>query len=190
MTRPRPDELRALLDRAQLDDLAAQRRRERSLLQQAGEEGRLAGMLAALAGRGWPVAVRTVTGRSHHGRVVTVGEDFCSLDGGSHLPLSGIATVRPDPGLAAASAAISAPVGTDRTFRDLLVLLAEERPPVAVGLRGGGELLVGTLTAVGLDVVTVVLDGADRRPCYVALLALTELSLPASEPLRSGRGSG
>ena len=57
---------------ARVDDAARQRTRERWLLQQAEEGGRMAGVLCDLGERGTAVAVRTRAGRQHRGRVGAV----------------------------------------------------------------------------------------------------------------------
>lgn len=61
---------------------AAQRRREASLRRQAGEAATWHDLALGLAGRAAIVTVRMATGRSHTGRLASIGADFVALAAG------------------------------------------------------------------------------------------------------------
>ena len=75
-----------------------------------------------------------------------------------------------------------APVG-DRVvdvelgLAEALAAIAGDRPRVLVVTSADGEGLAGELRAVGRDVVTLRLDGADRSPVYVAIASIAEVML-------------
>lgn len=164
------------------DDAARSRTRERWLRQQAEEDARFAGVVLDLSEAGVSVGLRLTSGRTVHGRIVTVARDFCVLrhDGGTATLLAyvAIATVRPEPGYRAGQAAASertAPV--DATLIDVLVGLAGERPRVRLVVEGGAEGLAGELRSVGADVATLRLDGERGGSVYVQLGAVREVTL-------------
>ena len=169
---------------ARVDDAARQRTRERWLLQQAEEGGRLAGVLCDLAEQGAALAVRTRAGRQHQGRIRAVGDDFVAVDpgapGGSaavFVALGALSSVRVTPGSAAA------PTG-DRSARtglrlaEVLAGLAAERERVLIVAHDGEDAVAGSLRSVGLDVAVVRLDGPEPTTVYVPISAITELTLP------------
>lgn len=175
-----PDPLLDLLDEGRAEERVAARARERALGRMAEEGARLAGTLVDLAERGSPVVVRTEAGRSHHGVLVEVGSDFCRLraesGADSLLALSALASVRPGAGPRSSAATSERSPTDDVRLVEVLARAAEERPRVMLVVRGG-DVLAGRLRAVGVDVVTVHLDGDEGRTCYVAAPAITEVGL-------------
>jgi hypothetical protein len=165
---------------ARVDEAARRRARERWLLQAAEEGGTLLGVLADLAERNVPVAVRTSGGRRHGGHVRAIGADFVALDttasGDVLVALAAVASVR-------AQAGTAAPAG-DRTVRSGLVLsevlagLAAERERVMIVTVDGGEAVTGTVRSLGRDVVAVRVDGpTPHTTAYVPLAAVGEVVL-------------
>jgi hypothetical protein len=178
------DRMTVLLERwaqaARVDEAARRRARERWLLQAAEEGGTLLGVLADLAERNVPVAVRTSGGRRHGGHVRAIGADFVALDttasGDVLVALAAVASVR-------AQAGTAAPAG-DRTVRSGLVLsevlagLAAERERVMIVTVDGGEAVTGTVRSLGRDVVAVRVDGpTPHTTAYVPLAAVGEVVL-------------
>jgi hypothetical protein len=168
-------ELQRFAAEARVAEATAARSRERWLRQQAEEEATLAGVLCDLAERRLPVTVDTVGGGRHRGTVAAVARDFVVmvLDSGLEvmITLNGLAAVRPQPGA-------RAPIGdheidVELTLLDALSHLAGERPRLRFVTRAGGHL-VGTLRAVGQDVVTVELDGEARAQVFVPVGAVVE----------------
>jgi hypothetical protein len=171
---------------ARAGDAAVRRSRERWLRQQATETATLAGVLTDLAERQADVAV-TTRSRRVVGRLVGVAQDFTVVEersGAAVLVATphvvGVAPVA-EPGRA--WAARGDPSG-DRhpplalRLVDALGVLAADRSPVRLGVVGG-EVLLGKLWAVGIDVVTLRGDpralgnGPSRREdLYVPLDAI------------------
>lgn len=171
------DRLVELLDEGRADEGLTVRARERSLWAAAEEGAHLAGTLVDLAERGSAVAVRSQTGRTHHGALVAVGADFCVVrpENGTevHVRLSAIATIRPHPGERHAAATGDRGPALDRLLIEMLGRLAQEHRRATL-ITKGGDVVAGHLRAVGADVVSVDLDGGGRQPCYVAAAAITE----------------
>ncbi len=172
------DPLVDVLDEGRADEGLTVRARERSLWAAAEEGAQFAGTLVDLAERGSPVAVRSQTGRTHHGALTAVGADFCVVraDNGTeiHVRLSAIATVRPHAGEHHGAATGDRGPVLDRLLTEVLGRVAEERRRVTLVTRGG-DVVAGRLRAVGADVVSVDLDGGGRQSCYVAAAAITEV---------------
>lgn len=169
-------------------DSAAGRERQRWLRQQAAESATLAGTLVDLSERGTTVAVTTST-HQHVGRADAVGRDFCILSpvavsgrrpgtplGATLVRLSALVAIRPQPGDGHAPAGGDRPPALALDLAGALELLAGERHPVALGT-AGGEVLRGTLEAVGTDIATVAVDGTPRRHVTVALWAIETCTL-------------
>ena len=178
-----PDPFDDLVDRARADDAARARSRERWLRQEAAESATLQGSLLDLAEAGATVLVTTVAGRSHRGEVTTVASDFVAVrtSGATVLvALDAIVSVRPDPSSRAAVASGDRPAPVDLVLREALADAAAERPRVSVASRTPTDPVTGELRAVGLDVLTVVLDGDERGVCFVALHSLSTVSFLAS----------
>ena len=176
---PERDPLVELLDEGRAGAGRAARARERALRQAAEEEASLAGTLVDLAERGSRVVVRTETGRAHAGVVEGVGGDYCVVrsDTGvaAHLRLAAVTTVRPSPGERHAPASGDRAAAADTLLLEALGRVVHQRPGVALVTRGG-DVVVGTLRAVGADVVTVWPGPGPgtEGPCYVAGGAITE----------------
>ena len=170
------DPLVELLDEGRACEEAAARARARAVGRQAEEGAHLAGTLVDLAERRTMVAVRTDTGRTHHGIVLAVGADHLRLraeSGGEPLVrLSSIVSVRLRAGDAGPARGERAPVD-DQRLLEALGRVVEERPRVTLVVRGG-EVLAGRLRSVGTDVVSVELDGDAGAGLYVAGAAITE----------------
>jgi hypothetical protein len=185
---PSGDELVAAFARwsagERVADAARQRSRERWLRQQATEAATMAGVLTDLAERRAEVALSTRT-RSLVGRLVGAARDFVVVEERSGAGLlvasAHLATVSPlatrsrgvldtdggrAPGIEAGGAWRGDPSG-DREpplsilLIDALTMLAADRSPVRLAVTNG-ELLLGELVAVGVDVVTLRGDPAER----------------------------
>lgn len=172
------DPLVELLDEVRAGDAGAARMRERWLRRQAEEGATLGGTLLDLAERRAAVSLRTQSGRTSHGAVVAVGTDFAVLRGedgrDTCVRLRAIATVRPQAGERYVTASGDRASPLDLLLIEVLAGLAPDRPRVAL-VTDGGELVAGELRAVGVDVVTLRLDGDRATPCYVAATAIDEV---------------
>jgi hypothetical protein len=171
--------LAAFVGEAQADAAADARSREAFLRRTAAEEGSFAGVLVDLAERGTPVLVAGAGGRRQRGTLAAVGADFVVLrdEDGEEVLLAhrGISSVTPEAGAAAVAGhrPVAVPVG----LAEALAVLAEERPRVllvTVGLDGG---VAGELRTAGRDVLSVRLEGPDRRSVYVPLANVAEVRL-------------
>jgi hypothetical protein len=175
-------------------DAARQRSRERWLRQQAIEAATMTGVLTDLAEQRAEVTLRT---RTHPfiGRMVGVARDFVVVEERSGAALmvatAHLASVSPLPGRRAGAAPSydrGDPSG-DRNpplpilLVDALALLAADRSPVRLGVTSG-ELILGDLIAVGIDVITVQGDslargnGPARRDHLYIPLAAVEVCAP------------
>lgn len=176
---PERDPLVELLDEGRAGAGRVARARERALRQAAEEEASLAGTLVDLAERGSRVVVRTETGRAHAGVVEGVGGDYCVVRSDTgvavHLRLTALTTVRPSPGERHVPASGDRVVAAGSLLVEALGRVVHQRPDVALVTRGG-DVVVGTLRAVGADVVTVWPGPGTgtEGPCYVAADAITE----------------
>ena len=171
----------------QVSDAVAQRRRARGLARQAAGEVDLAAVVTALGERGRPVLVGLIGGRRHRGRITLVGTDVVGLATGPGpvwLALGAVSWIRAvgEPITAGADASTAEPspgAGVRRvSLADELDELAGDRSRVAVVALGSDDALVGELTSVGRDVVTVRDDGGGL--IYVALASVAEVSVPES----------
>lgn len=182
------DGLAARLDRwvaaARVDHAAAQRSREQWLRQQSREEGSLAGVLTDLAEQGVPVAVHARAGRVHHGRVQVVGRDFAGIavegPGDALVACDAISSIRIRSGVPATVG--DRHVRPQVSLRQVVAGLCAERERVMFVSDDGRSTVAGTLQAVGLDVVTVQLDGDGPGPdhrgtAYVPLDSISEVIL-------------
>ena len=164
---------------ASADAASAARARERWLRRAADEDATFAGVLLDLAERGATVVVTGRAGRRHRGIVRAVATDFVGIQtdtgGDVLLTFAGIASVRPEPGAAAplGDRAVAVDVG----LAEVLAAVADDRPRLLVVTLADAEGLAGELRAVGRDVLTLRLDGADRTPSYVPVASLAEIRL-------------
>ena len=174
----------ASLDHLVADAVAEEAARERSqtrmLRQIAEEEATCAGVALDLAERGTPVVARTSSGRTHRGRVVAVGRDFVVLRDGDGPPafvaMAHLSSLRPQPGSSPADTAGGRAAPLEVGLAALLVGLAADRPRVQVSAIGD-EPIAGELRSVGLDVVTLRLDGDRSLRAHVRLGAVSEVLL-------------
>lgn len=174
---PQNDGFIRFLDDARAEDAARARTRERWLRQQTTEEARFAGTLVDLLERDARVNVRTTTGRIHHGTIAAVGLDFCvlrTLTGvDRYLALSGLGWVRPaEAGARPATGDRPAPL--DLRLAEIFGHLVDDRPRMLVFVRGDPEPIAGQLRAVGVDVLTLRLDGSGREACFLPTTAIVE----------------
>ncbi|HEX2038162.1 MAG TPA: hypothetical protein VHF47_00355 [Acidimicrobiales bacterium] len=142
-------------------DAARARQDEAWLRRQAEEEARFTGVALDLAEQADTVTVLSTTGRRHHGRIVAVAEDFLAMrTAGSApvlLPYTAVAAVRPSPGGTTTGSSRAPLLGM--RFVHALAGMAAERPRIAVVVHGG-ESTSGELQSVGVDVLTLRLEGA------------------------------
>lgn len=164
---------------AAVDEAAAARSRERWLRRAAGEEATFAGVLLDLAERGSTVVVTGRAGRRHRGTVGAVGHDFAALrlSGASDVlvAFAGVASVRAS--RRSEPAVGDRPVAIDVGLAEALAAVADDRPRVLIVTTVDADGLAGDLLAVGRDVLTLRLEGADRAPAYVPMATLAELRL-------------
>ena len=174
----------ASLDHLVADAVAEESARERAqtrrLRQIAEEEATFLGVAVDLAERGAVVVARTSSGRTHRGKVLAVGRDFLVLrDGGgppAFVPVAALSSLRPQPGAASLDTAGGRPASLSVGLAALLVGLSADRPRVQV-TAVGDEPVAGVLRSVGVDVLTLVLDGDTGLRAHVRIGALSELLL-------------
>lgn len=172
--------LRRLVEDERARYAATDRGVTRRLREQAAEESTIAGTLLDLAEAGVGVGVRTTSGRLHQGVVRGVGGDFCALRLGSgrwlYVAAEAVASVRVEAGVGDGDPGTRHDV-LDRRLEEVLALLAPERPRVMVWSGTDPDPVVGELRAVGIDLVTVRLDGPRRAACHVRLGAVSEVAV-------------
>lgn len=177
MSSPTDRALQELTDQGRATDAAEARRRRRSLIDQAGEEGTFAGVLIDLAERRAVVAVHTRAGRLLRGTVVAIGADYLGLVGARHdttwVPMHAVTGVRPEPGTRATVGDRSDHVAT--SWQAVLVELAVARPDVAL-YTVGGDRIPGRLWSAGQDLV-VVRTAAAGSGSYVPMASVNDLTL-------------
>jgi hypothetical protein len=163
---------------ARVDEAARSRARERWMRQQAIEETHFIGVLADLAERGRPVLVHSTSGRRHRGLITALGVDFVALRTETSTEVlvhsGAVAAVRTQPREGAAMSGRM--VDLDMTFRDAIEALAGERSRVLVAT-AAHDTFAGDLDSVGIDVVTLRIDGDERPMIYVPLDAILDLSV-------------
>ncbi|HZQ28680.1 MAG TPA: hypothetical protein VFA94_13370 [Acidimicrobiales bacterium] len=184
-------------------DATAQRRRARSLAEQAGASATLAGLARDWAEQGADVVVRVRGGRSVRGRVAAAGCDFLALGGGDDLgsgggggigggtigsgigggtsggealrlvPLAAVVLVHAGGGTAGGP--VRPPLTT--ALVDVLCELAAERPVVHVRVDASRSGVRGRLRAAGEDVLTLVVEDGERSVVHVPLAAVCEVAV-------------
>jgi len=181
-------DLTRLISSVRADDARGSRLRERTLRAAASADATMVGVLVDLAeGRG-QLAIRMTSGRLLRGTVELVGLDAVALRTSagslSLLRLDAIVWIRRVPGSPAGEAvtepAGARPAARQATFVALAAGLAAERPQVALAVPGEEGLLTGELRSVGVDVVTVRLDGAPPVTAYFFASQVSELTVFAS----------
>jgi len=177
-------DLRSVLAEAGVEEAVMARSRERWLRRQAEEEATMSSLLIDAVERGGPVVVRTVAGRSHHGRLTAVAADCCVLRTSAGtvtlLPLRAVTSLRHGPGRRHREAATSRRSPVAATFVGLLADLAGERPRVRLACDGNPDVLAGELRAAGADVLTLQQEADPPAIVYVRLASVTEVSLLGS----------
>jgi hypothetical protein len=170
-----------LVDASRLATAVEARSRERNHRRRAEELATWIGLLYDLAERDVPVSVRLVSGAVRRGFLVAVGLDHVVLrftTGGLGLvTLDQVACVRPEPGGEVPAATGLRDASQDRTLLESLEHLLAGPEAVALGLRGSPEPLLGTLVALGEDVVTLRRLGGDGGTTYVPVSAIAEVVL-------------
>jgi hypothetical protein len=168
-----------------VEDAVRSRRRAADLRDQAAQEGTLRGVLVDLAERARPVVLRTVAGTEHRVALTVVGRDVVAgrTMRGEHATagLDAVASVRAEPG--AAPSIGDRQVDQSTTLVGHLHELASVRPDIVATLRDGSRLS-GTLTTVGIDVLTIQLHDSDHSAVHVALGALADLVVLDASELR------
>jgi hypothetical protein len=168
-------ELLAAIAEDRVRDAAAARWRTRWLVQQAEEEGTLAGVLADLAEQAQTVVCVTTAGRRHVGRLHALGADFVALRGElgatMFVALDALGHVRTQPGASAVTG--DRPVRLERRLAEVLAELSADRPDIVVGT--GVAEVRGELRTVGRDVVMLRLGGRPAAAAYVPLTATQEV---------------
>lgn len=170
---------------ARVDEAARARARERWLRAQAAEESTLAGVLVDLQEAAAPVTVHTAAGGRHRGTVRAVGADFVAIGAARRtgrsagevvVALGAVVSVHGRPG--APGVVGDRPERRTARLLDVVVGLVAERERVQV-VTAAGEALVGTVAAVGLDVLTLRGTGAPPAVVYVPLAAVAEIAVEA-----------
>lgn len=162
-----------LLDEARTDLANESRERQRVLEQVQRESATFVGTLLDLAERQAPVSVRTAVGTTITGTVDLVGADVVQV-GGTWLRTDAVTAVRAT--ATGPATGDRAPEDGDITFQGVLERLAEDRHRVALHV-DDGEPLRGELVAVGQDVLTLRLEGADRAVAYVPVAEVAGVRL-------------
>ena len=158
-----------------VDEAARARSRQRWLERQAEEEATLGGVLVDLAERGRPTLVSTVGGRAFRGSVRAVGSDFAVVhddrSGDVVIPFRSMSSVRPVPGEDAAGG--DRPFTVELVLSEMLAELAAEQPGTVVV--AGRDEFRGQLRSVGIDVLSVAVEGPRRDVVHVCLAAVDHL---------------
>lgn len=174
------DPLVDLADDARVADAIAARAEQRDLTARATELATLAGTLHDLAERRAGIGVTTTSGRTVQGTAVGLAVDHLAVATGAgqlvFVRLDRVALVRPDPSLRAPAAQGERDPGHDLLLLERLAHWVDDRPEVAVGLTGVGDLVRGRLVAVAEDVLTLV-AGPDRSPTYLAAEAIEVVAI-------------
>ena len=163
---------------AQVDEAARARSRERWLRQQSAEETTFVSVLADLSDRGRAVLVSTTVGHRHLGTIGALGVDFVALrtDSGSDILIATaiIAAVRSQPRDRVALSGRT--LSLHLHLADAILAMADERPRVTVAT-GDKSTVNGELVSVGLDVITVRVDGDTRANVYIPIAAVGEIAV-------------
>lgn len=185
---PRPDlgggepwrSLERWIAQGRVDEAARGRSRRGSLRAQAAASTTFVAVLSDLADRGRPALLQCATGARHRGRITALGADFVALstDHGALVLVThrAITAVRSEPGDPAMRSMRVPEPGL--SIAEVLSELAEDRPRVSIATDGSPPV-TGELVSVGVDVVTVRLDGETRAMVYVPLDAVCEVTRPA-----------
>jgi hypothetical protein len=175
------DHLARWAGEARAEEAAADRAQQRMLEQMAAEEATFSGVCLDLAERDAQVVVRTLAGRTHRGRILTVGRDFLVVReaGGPPvlLAMAAVASVRLGPGERAGTAPSGREGALDSGLAAVLAGVAPERPRVQVMAVGDPQPVTGELRTGGRDVAGVRLDGDRPGTVYLRVSSIAELTL-------------
>lgn len=177
----RPDPFAELADESRAEDAVRRRVQERWLRHQAAEEATLVGALVDLAESRRDVSLRSRSGRTYRGVVSTVGGDFVVVGDDAWVRLAAVVAVRFDAAVSSSwPLSVDAVAGERGAPRDTLLTgalssLVGDRPAVVVVPLDGEPALRGELVGVGVDVLTLVLDGDVASRCVVAVDAVAEV---------------
>jgi len=170
---------------ARIDEAVKRRTRARWLERQAREEATIVGVLADLAERRAIVSLRLRSGPPQRGRVGLIGADFVALApvGGATgrtgevlVALREVASIATSPGEVESVGDLSS--RSRMSLGEVIIELAGDRERVLVVLAGSGEVVRGTLSSVGQDLVVVRVEGEPvPGNVYVALDAVAQLSI-------------
>jgi hypothetical protein len=169
-------ELEELLADARADEAAAERQRRRRLQQLGEEEATLVGLLVDLAERGVEVSAETAASGVHRGVLRMVATDFCIIGTGSGevwITYRGLSSVRPHPREQHVAATGTRPA-TDLSMAEALARVASDRSRIRL-VTEGGQRLGGELRSVGVDVLTIKLDGPAAGLAYVPVSSIRTL---------------
>jgi len=185
--RPWDGDLARLISLVRADDARGSRLRERTLRAAASAEATMVGVLLDLAEGRQQLTIRMTSGRLARGSVELVALDAVALrTGAGHLTLlrlDAIVWVRRvpgQPGEPATEPAGARPAARQATFAALAAGFAADRPQVSLAVAGESSLLTGELRSVGVDVLTVRLDGAPPVTAYISAPQVSELTVFAS----------
>ena len=174
-TKPIDDALRRLFDDEHRRHLVDQRRRRHWLSMQAAESQSLVDVLASLADRGVPVALRTTLGTIEQSPIEEVGSDYVALCiGPADLRLvatRAITSIRPDPGAPRAPTLVRNQHRSDLVGR--LAELAYRRPRVMA--MTPQDAAVGRLALATAEVI--VLQSDEDEDLYLATDHLVEIDI-------------
>jgi len=153
---------------------AENRAKERWLREEASASANWRGILVDMAEQAATVVI--AFGRQKcTGRVVCVARDFCVVQQTAGrpalLPLSGMSAVWPERSGGGAPAGDREPK-LALSLVGALAALAEDRVPVALTLEDGVHL-DGVIATVGEDVITLRIEGTNRRFAHVRLASVT-----------------
>jgi hypothetical protein len=167
------DELRRWAADEETARVAQSRSRARWLRQQAADSATLAGVLLDLAERRAVVIVEAAA-RTHTGRLVTVSTGLCVLeeidDPAHHLALIALPAITM---LVPPVQALGDRVPDLRLdLAAALAGLASDRPTVSLELEGG-KRATGVLESVGVDIVTLRIDGPAGVVVHLAINAIS-----------------
>lgn len=172
-----------LLDEGRLGRSNESRERERLLQQLAEDDASFTGTLLDLAERQSMVTVRTDSGRTHHGAILTVGADFLVIGAATgqktFLRTDAVASVRPHRGERHVAASGERNPALDLFLVEALARSTPERPRVVLVTRAS-EAVTGVLVATGTDIATVRIDGEARELCYVPIRGIVEATIDCS----------
>lgn len=162
--------------------LQRQQRHDNAII--AGLSGSFHGSLVDAAEIGSPVVLLTRRGMHHRGAVVAVGIDVVALAPDTEgkrilIALPAIEAIR---GTTSTSSRAAAESPDGPTLGTLLDVFAQDRARVALTTAGGNQIM-GTMLAVGVDQVTIRLDGGrDRNSAELMTVSLDAIDEAVIEP--------